>query len=74
MFLGNGLYFVSSDVGGGKMQWYAFHKEAEGGADAEGARKERLLRLFGHWTDDVVDLIKATPEVWGGRGAAGGGG
>jgi len=62
VFLGNGQYFVSSDVGGGKMQWYGFHKEAAGGTDAEGHRKERLLEIFGHWTDDVVDLIKATPE------------
>ncbi len=31
VFLGNGRYFVSSDVGGGKMQWYGFHKEPAGG-------------------------------------------
>ena len=30
VFLGNGKYFVSSDVGDGKMQWYAFHKEPAG--------------------------------------------
>jgi len=30
VFLGNGRYFVSSDVGGGKMQWYGFHKEPKG--------------------------------------------
>lgn len=30
VFLGNGQYFVSSDVGGGKMQWYGFHKEPAG--------------------------------------------
>ncbi len=34
VFLGNGRYFVSSDVGGGKMQWYAFHKEAAGALPA----------------------------------------
>eukprot|EP00195_Chlamydomonas_chlamydogama_P015241 CAMPEP_0202891454 /NCGR_PEP_ID=MMETSP1392-20130828/1504_1 /ASSEMBLY_ACC=CAM_ASM_000868 /TAXON_ID=225041 /ORGANISM="Chlamydomonas chlamydogama, Strain SAG 11-48b" /LENGTH=662 /DNA_ID=CAMNT_0049575203 /DNA_START=251 /DNA_END=2239 /DNA_ORIENTATION=- len=62
VFLGNGQYFVSSDVGGGKMQWYGFHKEAPGGTDPEGQRKARLLQLFGHWNDAVVDLIKATPE------------
>ena len=32
VFLGNGKYFVSSDVGGGKMQWYGFHKEPAGAA------------------------------------------
>jgi zeaxanthin epoxidase len=70
VFLGNGQYFVSSDVGGGKMQWYGFHKEPANGTDPEGRRKERLLDIFGHWTDDVVDLIKATPEV-GCRGGCG---
>jgi len=45
------------------LQWYAFHKEPAGGIDAEGQRKSRLLDLFGHWSDNVVDLIKATPEA-----------
>lgn len=62
VFLGNGQYFVSSDVGGGKMQWYGFHKEPAGGTDAPGTRKQRLLEIFGHWCDNVVDLINATPE------------
>ncbi|RYQ80618.1 hypothetical protein Ahy_Scaffold1g106913 isoform H [Arachis hypogaea] len=34
VFLGHKQYFVSSDVGGGKMQWYAFHQEPAGGVDA----------------------------------------
>lgn len=33
MFLGHKQYFVASDVGAGKMQWYAFHKEPPGGVD-----------------------------------------
>lgn len=33
VFLGHKQYFVSSDVGAGKMQWYAFHKEPAGGVD-----------------------------------------
>ncbi|XP_022857097.1 zeaxanthin epoxidase, chloroplastic-like [Olea europaea var. sylvestris] len=33
VFLGHKQYFVSSDVGGGKMQWYAFHNEPAGGID-----------------------------------------
>ena len=63
VFLGNGRYFVSSDVGGGKMQWYAFHKEAAGGKDEPNKQKERLLTIFGDWADAVTDLIRATPEA-----------
>ena len=59
---GHKQYFVSSDVGDGKMQWYGFHKEAAGGEDAEGAKKERLLAIFGGWTDQVTDLLRATRE------------
>lgn len=62
VFLGHKQYFVSSDVGCGKMQWYAFYNEPAGGVDPPNGRKERLLKLFGHWCDKVVDLLTATPE------------
>ncbi|KAK9053236.1 hypothetical protein SSX86_029868 [Deinandra increscens subsp. villosa] len=55
VFLGHKQYFVSSDVGAGKMQWYAFHNEPAG-------KKERLLEIFGGWCDNVVDLLLATDE------------
>lgn len=62
VFLGHEQYFVSSDVGGGKMQWYAFNREPAGGEDVPGKKKERLMSIFGHWNDMVTDLIMATPE------------
>ncbi|XP_078432421.1 zeaxanthin epoxidase (ZEP) (ABA1) isoform X2 [Wolffia australiana] len=62
VFLGHKQYFVSSDVGSGKMQWYAFHAEAPGGTDAPNGKKERLLKIFGDWCDNVVDLLNATDE------------
>lgn len=62
VFLGHKQYFVSSDVGQGRMQWYAFYNEPAGGKDEAGKRKERLMELFGHWCDGVTDLILATPE------------
>ncbi|XP_075654104.1 zeaxanthin epoxidase, chloroplastic isoform X1 [Castanea sativa] len=62
VFLGHKQYFVSSDVGAGKMQWYAFHKEAPGGVDSPCGKKERLLKIFGGWCDNVIDLILATDE------------
>ncbi|XWS45271.1 hypothetical protein CRYUN_Cryun15aG0122100 [Craigia yunnanensis] len=61
VFLGHKQYFVSSDVGAGKMQWYAFHKEPAGGVDSHG-KKERLLKLFEGWCDNVIDLLLATDE------------
>ncbi|OMO56663.1 hypothetical protein CCACVL1_26372 [Corchorus capsularis] len=61
VFLGHKQYFVSSDVGGGKMQWYAFHKEPAGGVDTQ-AKKERLLKIFEGWCDNVIDLLLSTDE------------
>ncbi|GER30888.1 Zeaxanthin epoxidase [Striga asiatica] len=62
VFLGHKQYFVSSDVGGGKMQWYAFYNESPGGVDIPNGKKERLLKLFGSWCDNVLDLLAATDE------------
>ncbi|KAL3525690.1 hypothetical protein ACH5RR_014062 [Cinchona calisaya] len=62
VFLGHKQYFVSSDVGGGKMQWYAFHKEPPGGVDSPNGKKERLLKIFEGWCDNVIDLLLATDE------------
>nr|AGN03858.1 zeaxanthin epoxidase [Scutellaria baicalensis] len=62
VFLGHKQYFVSSDVGGGKMQWYAFYNEAPGGTDVSGGKKARLLKLFEGWCDNVIDLLLATDE------------
>ncbi|KAL6553152.1 Zeaxanthin epoxidase, chloroplastic [Orobanche gracilis] len=62
IFLGHKQYFVSSDVGGGKMQWYAFHNESPGGVDNPKGKKERLLKLFEGWCDNVLDVLVATGE------------
>lgn len=62
VFLGHKQYFVSSDVGAGKMQWYAFHKEPPGGIDGSNGKKQRLLEIFAGWCDNVIDLILATDE------------
>ncbi|GFQ07144.1 zeaxanthin epoxidase chloroplastic [Phtheirospermum japonicum] len=62
VFLGHKQYFVSSDVGGGKMQWYAFYNESPGGVDGPQGKKARLLKLFEGWCDNVMDLLSATDE------------
>ncbi|KAK4367746.1 hypothetical protein RND71_011538 [Anisodus tanguticus] len=62
VFLGHKQYFVSSDVGAGKMQWYAFYNEPAGGVDSPNGKKERLLKIFEGWCDNVIDLLVATDE------------
>lgn len=58
MFLGNGKYFVTSDVGGGKMQWYGFHREPAGGT-ALGAVSvvAKLIRIW------PIETILQSQEV-----------
>ncbi|XP_022631763.1 zeaxanthin epoxidase, chloroplastic isoform X1 [Vigna radiata var. radiata] len=62
VFLGHKQYFVSSDVGGGKTQWYAFHQESAGGSDIPNGKKKRLLKMFEGWCDNVIDVLLATEE------------
>lgn len=71
VFLGSNKYFVASDVGNGKMQWYAFHREpprsshdrhTPTAADSRGGKKVRVVELFGCWCRDVTRLIGETRE------------
>ncbi|KAI4323347.1 hypothetical protein L6164_022961 [Bauhinia variegata] len=63
VFLCLNQYFVASDVGNGKMQWYAFHGEPPASSDIYGAdKKKRLLDLFGNWCKEVTTLISETQE------------
>ncbi|KDP20392.1 hypothetical protein JCGZ_05275 [Jatropha curcas] len=63
VFLGLNQYFVASDVGNGKMQWYAFHKQPHRNTDPPtGSKKKHLLELFRVWCEEVTALISETPE------------
>ncbi|XP_057450524.1 zeaxanthin epoxidase, chloroplastic-like isoform X2 [Lotus japonicus] len=65
VFLGLNQYFVASDVGHGKMQWYAFHEEPPSSSlfpEVPAGKKKRLMDLFGKWCDEVITLISDTPE------------
>jgi len=59
VFLGYNKYFVSSDVGGGQAQWYAFHAEPAGGND-QGCMKQRVAELFEEFCPAVQERIQAT--------------
>ncbi|KAK7283845.1 hypothetical protein RIF29_13593 [Crotalaria pallida] len=62
VFLGLNQYFVASDVGHGKMQWYAFHGEPPSSSHNLEGKKKRLKELFGKWCNEVTTLISETPE------------
>mmetsp|Transcript_1366 Transcript_1366/g.3851 ORF Transcript_1366/g.3851 Transcript_1366/m.3851 type:complete len:573 (+) Transcript_1366:90-1808(+) len=62
VYLGNGRYFVASDVGEGQTQWYAFQKQAAGNKDLSGDMKGNLLGLFEGWSNDVRARLEATLE------------
>jgi len=65
VFLGRRKYFVSVDVGGGRIQWYAFLNIPPGSLP-EGMRTGRpaldfLGEEFEGWSSEVFDLLENTP-------------
>ena len=57
-------YFVITDIGGGRYQWYAFLARDEGSEASEpkpdGASP--YLKLFTGWSPEVIDILQATRE------------
>jgi len=63
VWVGSRKYFVSVDVGGGRIQWYAFLNIPPGSVNIE---KEQTLpwlqrEQFAEWTDDVHFLLNNSP-------------
>jgi len=65
VFLGRRKYFVSVDVGGGRIQWYAFLNIPPGGVPEDARKGEGALDFlrpeFEGWSDEVFQLIDNTP-------------
>jgi zeaxanthin epoxidase len=76
VYIGPQRYFVTSDVGGGRIQWYAFFalppgtKKAPSGwggsvRDEQGDTSENLVdyikSLHEGWTDEIMTVLDATP-------------
>jgi zeaxanthin epoxidase len=59
VFLGSNQYFVSSDVGDGQQQWYAFIKQDPGMEDEGIDKKAVLMEKFRDWCPAVCDRIGA---------------
>jgi len=65
VWVGSKKYFVSVDVGGGRIQWYAFMNIPPGSLSSEVPRGEMLQWLqggeFADWTSDVKFLLDNSP-------------
>lgn len=65
VYIGPGQYFVITDIGKGRYQWYAFLAKPPGSADTiekpEGTSKY-LQDVFLGWSDEVHHILRATQE------------
>ncbi|CAA0827139.1 Zeaxanthin epoxidase- chloroplastic [Striga hermonthica] len=62
IFVGHNKYFVALDIGNGRMQWYAFGKEARDSLAPSNGNKKKLLEDFGKWCDEVIEILVNTEE------------
>ncbi|KAL0425560.1 UNVERIFIED_CONTAM: Zeaxanthin epoxidase, chloroplastic [Sesamum radiatum] len=62
VFLGTNQFLVALDIGKGRMQWYAFVKEARESPVFHTGNKNMLLQRYRDWCDEVVTVIRKTPE------------
>ncbi|KAM1064670.1 hypothetical protein ACFX15_028125 [Malus domestica] len=71
IFIGLNQCFVATDVGGGKVQWFANHRDQPiSNEPPQGTlisptflcRKKMLLEIFGNWCPEVVAIIQETAE------------
>jgi len=76
VYIGPKRYFVTSDVGEGRIQWYAFLAqppgtkragdswEGKGGSEEEGADVISYLKsLHEGWSSEVFQVLEATPAA-----------
>lgn len=65
VYLGSRKYFVSVDVGGGRVQWYAFLNIPPNSLSLEKGQELNWLREnhFGGWSAEVQQLLDSTPQL-----------
>ena len=65
VYIGPGQYFVITDIGNGRYQWYAFLAKPAGSAELEekpdGSAKY-LKDVFEGWSKDIHHILNATQE------------
>jgi len=65
VYIGPGQYFVITDIGNGRYQWYAFLAKPAGSAALEEKPDGSSLYLqdvFEGWSKDIHHILKATQE------------
>jgi len=65
VYIGPNQYFVITDIGKGRYQWYAFLARPEGSEESEpkpDGVSPYLQRLFTKWSPEVLDILQATQE------------
>eukprot|EP00565_Helicotheca_tamesis_P006187 CAMPEP_0185723902 /NCGR_PEP_ID=MMETSP1171-20130828/579_1 /TAXON_ID=374046 /ORGANISM="Helicotheca tamensis, Strain CCMP826" /LENGTH=558 /DNA_ID=CAMNT_0028391671 /DNA_START=107 /DNA_END=1783 /DNA_ORIENTATION=- len=65
VYIGPGQYFVITDIGNGRYQWYAFLARAPGSAEKEekpDGSSMYLQNIFEGWSPDIHHILKATQE------------
>lgn len=61
VYIGPGKYFVTSDVGSGRIQWYAF-LALPPGTKARESNLAFLKEQFDGWTNEIHACLENTPE------------
>lgn len=61
VYIGPGKYFVTSDVGSGRIQWYAF-LALPPGTKARESNKDFVREEFAGWSEEIHACLENTPE------------
>jgi len=65
VYIGPGQYFVITDIGNGRYQWYAFLAKPPGSAEKEekpDGNVKYLTDVFLGWSGDIHHILEATKE------------
>lgn len=66
VYIGPQQYFVITDIGNGRYQWYAFLARAPGSSEKEekpDGSSKFLQDIFEGWSKDIHHILRATKEV-----------
>ena len=63
VYVGPGQYFVITDIGNGRYQWYAFlarPADSEASEEKPDGSSPYLQNLFEGWSPEIHDILQAT--------------